>query len=374
MSIAPLEGFTIGLTADRRRGEQANLLRRRGARVLHGPTISTVQVGDDEELRSATSSVIEHPPSWLVATTGIGMRSWFEAAKAWGCEGDLRDAFVTTRILARGPKAASAVESLGLVVYQRAASDRMAEVVRILSEAGVAGERVVIQLFGEPSPEVIAQLSALGAEVVEVATYQWRDPLEEGPALRLASAVAACRVDAVTFTSAPALRNLVAIAERNGLAEALLGALNGRVVAACVGPACAEAARAAGVFSPVAPAVGRLGLLIRELTDELLRRRPELVMEGHQVLLQGRLAIVDGEAVSLGRREREVLRVLAESPGALAPRAELLRAVWGEGARDSHVMEVTISRLRAKLGDAGSALATVSKHGYRLDPSPSPRA
>lgn len=369
VSIAPLEGFTIGLTADRRRGEQANLLRRRGARILHGPTISTVQVGDDEELRAATMSVIEGPPRWLVATTGIGMRAWFEAAKAWGCDVDLRDALSTGRVLARGPKAASAVEALGLSVYKRAASDRMSEVVSILSEAGVVGQRVVLQLFGEPSPEVSAELARLGAEVLEVATYQWRDPVEEGPALRLASAVVACRVDAVTFTSAPAVRNLLVIATRHGLGEALLDSLNGRVLPACVGPACAEAAREVGITTPIAPSVGRLGLLIRELTDELLRRRPELVMDGHQVLLQGRLAIVDGEPVALGGRERDVLWVLAECPGALVPRAGLLRAVWGEDARDSHVMEVTISRLRAKLGGAGSALETVSKQGYRLDPA-----
>lgn len=344
-------------------------MRRRGARILHGPTISTVQVGDDEALRAATDSVIEVPPEWLVATTGIGMRSWFEAVRAWGSDGALRDALVSTRILARGPKAASAVESLGLAVWQRAASDRMAELVSMLDSAGIAGSRVVLQLFGEPSPEVSAALSRLGAEVLEVATYQWRDPVDEGPALRLAGAAVACRVDAVTFTSAPAVRNLVAIAARHGLDEALLEAFNGRVLAACVGPACAEAARAVGIVTLVAPSVGRLGLLIRELTEELSRRRPALVMDGHQVLLQGRLAIVDGEAVSLGGRERDVLWALAEIPGALVPRAGLLRAVWGDGARDSHVMEVTISRLRAKLGEAGSALEAVSKQGYRLVPA-----
>ncbi|MGH9128631.1 MAG: uroporphyrinogen-III synthase [Acidimicrobiales bacterium] len=367
VQLAPLQGYTIGLTADRRREEQAGLLRRRGAKILQGPTISTAVLVDDKGLRDATDAVIERPPEWLLATTGIGMRSWFETARAWGCDDALRKALAGARVLARGPKSAGAVEALGLVVWQRAASDRLSELVDMLSGAGVRGDTVVMQLYGEPSSEVTAAIAAMGAEVVEVATYEWRDPVEEGPALRLAGAVSACRVDAVTFTSAPAVRNLIAIAARHGLAERVLGAFNRRVVAACVGPACAEAARSVGIEAPVAPGVGRLGLLIRELTDEFARRRPVLVLAGHEVVLQGRLAVVEGDVIALGGRERDVLSVLAQLRGEVVPRAELLRAVWGEDAHDSHVMEVTISRLRSKLGAAGPALEAVSGQGYRLD-------
>ncbi len=366
MQIAPLQGYTIGITADRRRGEQANLLRRRGAKVLHGPTISTAVVADDQALRAVTEAVIHSPPQWLLATTGIGMRTWFEAARSWSLDVDLRDSLSCARVLARGPKSASAVESLGLKVWSRAPSDRLSELVDTLARAGVDGHTVVVQLYGEPSSEVTGDIAKLGAKVSEVATYRWTDPIEEGPALRLAGAAAACRVHAVTFTSAPAVRNLLAIASRHGLAESVRSAFDHRVVAACVGPACAETARSVGIDNPVAPAVGRLGLLIREMTDELARRRPILVMAGQKVVLQGRVAIVEGEVVSLGGRESDVLWVLARFPGEVVPRAGLLRAVWGEQAHDSHVMEVTLSRLRAKLGTAGAALEAVPNEGYRL--------
>jgi uroporphyrinogen-III synthase len=366
VQIAPLQGYTIGITADRRRGEQADLLRRRGAKVLHGPTISTVVVADDQALRAVTEAVIHACPAWLLATTGIGMRTWFEAARAWSLDAGLRASLSGARVLARGPKSAAAVESLGLKVWSRAPSDRLSELVEALARAGVNGDTVVVQLYGEPSSEVTSDIAKLGADVVEVSTYRWTDPAEEGPALRLAGAIVACRVHAVTFTSAPAVRNLLAIAGRHGLDESVRGAFNQRVVAACVGPACAETARSVGIDNPVAPAVGRLGLLIRELTDELARRRPILVMAGQEVVLQGRLAIVEGEAVSLGGRESDVLSVLARFSGQVVPRAGLLREVWGEQAHDSHVMEVTISRLRAKLGKAGGALEAVPSQGFRL--------
>src|SRR4029079_12827743 len=45
IGVLPLAGFTIGVTADRRADEQIQLLERKGATVLHGPTITTHQRG-----------------------------------------------------------------------------------------------------------------------------------------------------------------------------------------------------------------------------------------------------------------------------------------------------------------------------------------
>src|SRR5207247_3950301 len=77
MPALPLKGCTIGVTADRRWQEQAELLARRGATVVHGPTIATVYLNNDERLRRVTEGLIASPPDFLVANTGIGMRAWF---------------------------------------------------------------------------------------------------------------------------------------------------------------------------------------------------------------------------------------------------------------------------------------------------------
>lgn len=50
MSEGPLDGFVVGVTADRRASEQAELLRRRGADVMHGPAIATAYLSCDEAL------------------------------------------------------------------------------------------------------------------------------------------------------------------------------------------------------------------------------------------------------------------------------------------------------------------------------------
>src|SRR5688572_3072939 len=100
--LRALEGFVVGVTADRRSSEQAELLQRRGATVLHGPTIKTEYLASDEALRAATHSVIARRPDYLIATTGIGVRAWFEAAQAWGLAESLTDALGATLVAARG--------------------------------------------------------------------------------------------------------------------------------------------------------------------------------------------------------------------------------------------------------------------------------
>jgi DNA-binding response OmpR family regulator len=71
------------------------------------------------------------------------------------------------------------------------------------------------------------------------------------------------------------------------------------------------------------------------------------------------------DPVSLTDRERAVLELLARRPGAVVSKSTLLREVWA-GETDEHVVEVTVGRLRRRLGSAGSNIETVMRRGYRL--------
>jgi uroporphyrinogen-III synthase len=69
----------------------------------------------------------------------------------------------------------------------------------------------------------------------------------------------------------------------------------------------------------------------------------------------------------LSPRERDVLEVLGGSPGRIVAKVDLLNALWGGG--DPHIVEVTVARLRRRLGASGVALRTVPRRGYVLDVS-----
>lgn len=262
-----LDGVVVGVTADRRWQEQADLLQRRGATVVHAPTISTVFLAGDRELRAATEEVVADPPDYLVATTGMGMRAWLQTAREWGLAERLTEALAATRIVVRGPKSAAAVGEAGLEVWQRSPTEKMDDILPILASGPLAGRRVALQEYGMQNAPFHAAVTAAGGRVVAVPVYRWRLPEHRAPVLALLDGVDAGRVDAVTFTSAPAVHNLFSIAADAGRAESLRAAFNSTVVAACVGPVCAAGAREEGIAEPLAPDVGRLGLLVRALSD-----------------------------------------------------------------------------------------------------------
>lgn len=374
MVLSPLSGFVVGVTADRRWQEQAELLMRRGASVLHGPTMTTLYLASDDDLRRATESVLAQPPHYVVATTGIGMRAWMEAAAAWGMGDDLSAALAGARIVARGPKAASAVSAGGLECWARSPNEQLGPVVEMLLAEDLAGMRVAIQEYGVPNPEMTAALAAAGAEVVEVPVYRWRLPADRSGALRLVEAVCTEEVDAVTFTSAPAVANLVTIAHEAGRDRELLAAFNRErghhgVVAACVGPVCAEGAVAVGIDNPLVPDVGRLGLMVRTLSNHFESHRRRYVCQGHELVVQGSAVSVDGELAEFSTRERALFEALARPPGAVVFRTALLDRVWGPGS-DPHVLDVTVARLRRRLGPCGVSIQTSPGRGYRLAADP----
>lgn len=272
MKKSTLAGFTIGITADRRSEEQMDLFRRRGASVLHGPSIRTIPLGAEDELKLVTLALIEDPPDYLVANTGLGMRLWITAARSWGIEDELLDTLRSVRIVARGHKAATAAEDAGLVVWDRAADEQLDSVRDILLATDLSSARVAVQLHGADAPAFLASLRAVAASLVEIPVYEWRLPEEHGPALALIEAVIERRLDAITFTAAPAVQNLFAIAAEHDLEDALREACNSDVVVACVGPVCAEGARAAGIHTSLVPRRSRLGTMVLDLTNHLLTR------------------------------------------------------------------------------------------------------
>jgi uroporphyrinogen-III synthase len=364
-----LAGFTVAVTADRRRDELAALLEVHGARVVLAPALRIVPLADDTRLRAATRTLLDHPPDVVVANTGIGMRGWLEAAEGWGLGEALRSRLSGAYLIARGPKAKGALRAAGLTETWSPESESNADILDHLlrikaagrvNGAALYGRRIAVQLHGEPQEEFCGALTAAGAEVVEVPVYRWAPPADPTPLQRLVDLITNRLVDAVTFTSAPAVGSLLRAAGPE--LDAVLSALRGDVLAGCVGPVTAAPLQRYGI--PVlAPVRARLGALALALVEELPRRTKTLHVAGSELVLRGHAAVVDGLLKPLPPAQMAILRCLAAAPGRVLPRSELLEAL-PRGA-DEHAVEMAVARLRAALG--GSAfIQTVVKRGYRL--------
>ncbi len=364
---ATLAGFTVGVTADRRWEEQAELLGRRGAAVMHGPTIRTLPVGPDAELFEVTEALLLDPPDYVVANTGIGMRAWMAAADSWGLGDSLLTMLKDSVVLARGPKASAAVHQSGVDVAAKAASERLEELVAMLLEAGVAGRRIAFQRHGDDSHQTVSRLRDAGATVIEVPVYRWILPVDIGPAQVLVEAVVERSLQAVTFTSAPALRNFFLIAAEMGCDDQVLAALNDTVIPMVVGPVCCAAGVELGIVAPRVPERYRIGPMIRLLSDELIASGRRVSIAGVPVTISGGEVRLAGQKISLSGRESSLLAVLLEAAPKVVSRQVLLDRLWPAGT-DTHVIDVTIGRLRRRLGVAGDAIVTVPRRGYSVRP------
>ena len=367
-----LSGFTVGVTAARRADELGTLLERRGARVLHGPALRIVPLADDTELRRATEECLQAPPHVVVATTGIGFRGWIEAAEGWGVGDALLAALRPARMLARGPKARGAVRTAGLPDPWSPDSESSSGLLAELLSGPVDGLRIAVQLHGQPLPEFSEALRAAGAHVVELPVYRWVAPTDTSGLESLLAAACSRDIDAVTFTSAPAAANLLALAGKRDCLAELLDALRGPVLSVCVGPTTAAPLTERGVTSAV-PQRYRLGALVRTLCEELPARTSVLSVSGRTLQLRGYAALVDGEIRPLSPSGKVLLRALMHQPGRVVTRrdlAESLNACTSTGrALDEHAVEQAIARLRASLG-APELVQTVIKRGYRLPLEP----
>lgn len=265
----PLEGVRVGVTADRRADDQLGLLRRRGAEVLHGPTMRIVPLADDTDLAGVTRALLEAPPAVVVTTTGQGFRGWLEVAAEWGLADRLQSVLGDASLLARGPKARGAIRGAGLrEAWSADATESSPEILDHLLATGVDGVRIAVQLHGDPMTDFLATLRDAGADVVEVHVYRWEPPPDLPAVDALTDAVVAGDVDVVTFTSAPAVEGLVQRARERGVLESLLDALRSRVVACAVGPVTAAPLDRLGVPS-IAPDRFRLGAMVKRLEEHM---------------------------------------------------------------------------------------------------------
>src|SRR5262249_30179762 len=114
-------------------------------------------------------------------------------------------------------------------------------------------------------------------------------------------------------------------------------------------------------------AVGRLG---GTTSGEGLIRAGELSIDPNTYA-----AKLKGQPLDLTYKEFELLKFLAQHPGRVFTRDQLLREVWGyDYFAGTRRVDVHVRRLRAKRGcEYESMIGTVRRVGYKFVPPPSVR-
>lgn len=111
--------------------------------------------------------------------------------------------------------------------------------------------------------------------------------------------------------------------------------------------------------------IGRKQFLSGEESGEL--KHGEIVIDEHSYT-----AKVKGKALDLTFKEFELLKYLAQHPGRVFSRAQLLKEIWGfDYFGGTRTVDVHVRRLRAKLGpEFESQIDTVRNVGYKFNAAP----
>jgi DNA-binding response OmpR family regulator len=109
--------------------------------------------------------------------------------------------------------------------------------------------------------------------------------------------------------------------------------------------------------------------LLQEQNSQVYRDEHLSIDFRHQV------ANVDGQQLTLTRKEYDLLALLVQHASEIIPREALLMRIWGYGSEiRTRTLDVHIRRLRKKLGEyAEQYIETIFGIGYRFQPFHAPR-
>jgi uroporphyrinogen III methyltransferase/synthase len=239
----PLFGRRIVITRPRRQADDfARLLEDDGAEVVPFPTIETVAAPSIAQVDDAVKRAAEF--DWLIFTSANGVRFFFERLQQIGS--DVR-VWHRSRLAAIGPQTAREIERHCLRVDLIPEDYRAEGVIAALAEMGIAGKRFLLPRAAGARPVLPQQLTALGATVEEIITYESVHPRES--IAEIVEMMAGGEIDALTFTSSSTVHNFATSVGRDDLAR-----LAGKTAIACIGPITADTAKSYGLQTAVQPA------------------------------------------------------------------------------------------------------------------------
>ena len=253
----------MAITGERRAEEQAALVRNLGGVPFVCPTVRVAWDPDTAEAQRWLDILLAGIDD-AVFMTGMGCARLLTHAEQAGRLDGAVQALRSARIVVRGSKARPVLRRHGVEVDLNPQPATTGGVLAELRDS-LSGRRVLVQLAGpEPSP-LVDGLRAAGAEVAAVCIYDYPPDAAAPAAHPLVDAILAGEIDAVTFTSSPAVDGLVA-ASADRWPEVRQRMASSLVVAA-VGPVTAATLRAHGLPVHVEPAEPRMGPMMHALAE-----------------------------------------------------------------------------------------------------------
>ncbi|THJ32618.1 response regulator [Lampropedia aestuarii] len=101
--------------------------------------------------------------------------------------------------------------------------------------------------------------------------------------------------------------------------------------------------------------MARIRVVLRNLPA--VAQQAPVYDDGHlSIDLAERQVLLDGQVVTLTRKEFALLSLLVRQPGCLITQTQILKEVWGPShLQDTHYLRILVGKLRGKLGEDAAA-------------------
>jgi uroporphyrinogen decarboxylase len=261
----------------RRADDMGRLIERFGGKAFVSPSLREVQVGENPAAVDFAHRLLAGEIEMVILMTGVGTRYLVAQVERQVGRERFLNALSDVVTVARGPKPVATMREFGLdVTHKVPEPNTWRDVLNTLDrEAPVLNLTVGLQEYGLPNPSLVAGLEARGARVICVKVYGWDLPEDQRPLEANLRAIVAGERDAMMFTSAHQVVNVLTVAEQLGITEALREALGGLVVCS-IGPTTSEMLRYQGWPVDLEPEHPKMGHLVQSAAEQcqaLLERK-----------------------------------------------------------------------------------------------------
>lgn len=255
--MGKLSGMHIAVTGPRCESEFRLIAHKLGGMPSVYAAQGTVY-SDADQLETQLRELMDNPVDWLILTTGIGTDALVMKAEELGMREELLAVMSKARIAARGYKTVNALRKHGIDATVKADDGTTDGIYRALADYSLAGARIALQLYGDPSPRIAGRLRAAGAECMELLPYIHIMP-DPAPIDELIDRCLFGTMDAVVLTSTVQARCIFHRARETNKERELLAAFETRVLGVAVGKITAEAMNEEGMNRVIYPEEERLG-------------------------------------------------------------------------------------------------------------------
>jgi uroporphyrinogen III methyltransferase/synthase len=257
----PLWGKTALVT--RSRDQASNLVARlnqAGARCLEVPTIEIMPPADFAALDAGLQHLGRY--DWVIFTSANGVRAFMDRLFHMGL--DVRT-LGRVRLAVIGPATAQALKDYGLVAEVVPETFQAEGLLNVLEPRLLGGTRILLARAEQARDVLPEGLRQIGAKVDVVPVYRAVPPVAVPP--EAAAALAAGRVDILTFTSSATVHNFSGLVGKDAFQKLAAGA-----VVASIGPITTATLQEYGITPQIEPAAFTIPALAAAIVEYFKRK------------------------------------------------------------------------------------------------------